>query len=204
MAASGVEIGIAGPGGSSLAALPANRARVEIARATKRMQQELGRAPRLFAYPHGEFTSATIEAVAASGLEAAFGEHSGVAHRSLGMFALPRFLLSQTYGDMDRFRIVANALALPIRDLVPGDPRVTEPNPPALGFTVDPPLSGLDQLNCFAAGQGRASVEVLGELRVEVRMPGALPAGRARVNCTMPGPEGRWRWLGIPFLVQQP
>jgi hypothetical protein len=21
------------------------------------------------------------------------------------------------------------------------------------------------------------------------------------VNCTMPGPDGRWRWLGVPFVV---
>ena len=38
--------------------------------------------------------------------------------------------------------------------------------------------------------QGRAIVEVLGEVRVEVRMPGAFSPGRARVNCTMPGPDG--------------
>lgn len=202
MASAGVEIGIMGPGRASLAAMPAERVTSEIARAIKRMQQELGLTPRLFAYPQGEFTSATAVAVAASGLEAAFGEHSGAAHKSLGMYALPRFLLSQTHGDMERFRIVANAIALPIRDLVPGDPRVTSPNPPVLGFTVDPPLSGLDQLDCFAAGQGRAAVEVLGSVRVEVRMRGGLPEGRARINCTMPGPEGRWRWLGIPLLVQ--
>ena len=202
MASGGVEIGITGPSGISLAAMPVERVKTELARAIKKMQQELGRAPRFLAYPQGEFTASTIAAVAEAGIEAAFGEHSGAAHKSLGMLTLPRFLLSQTYGDMDRFRIVAGALALPIKDLVPADPRVTRPNPPTLGFTVDPPLGGLDQLNCFAAGQGRATVEVLGEARVEVRLLGELPAGRARVNCTMPGPEGRWRWLGIPFLVQ--
>jgi hypothetical protein len=37
--------------------------------------------------------------------------------------------------------------------------------------------------------------------RAEVRFPGPLPSGRARVNCTMPGPDGRWRWFGKQFLV---
>jgi hypothetical protein len=35
-------------------------------------------------------------------------------------------------------------------------------------------------------------------------MPGAFSPGRARVNCTMPGPDGRWRWLGVPFFVPGP
>jgi hypothetical protein len=25
-----------------------------------------------------------------------------------------------------------------------------------------------------------------------------------RINCTLPGPEGRWRWLGLSFLVPKP
>ena len=24
---------------------------------------------------------------------------------------------------------------------------------------------------------------------------------RARINCTMPGPDGRWRWYGRQFLL---
>ena len=204
MAAAGVEIGIEGPGGPSLAAMPADKMKVEIDRAMQRIRQELGRAPRFFAYPQGEYTRAAAEAVAAAGLEAAFGDHSGVAHRSLGLYALPRFLLSQTYGDMERFAVVANALALPIRDLVPADTLVGADNPPAIGFTAAGPVGKLEQLNCFAAGLGRASVEVLGEIRAEVRMPGPFPPGRMRVNCTLPGPDGRWRWLGLPFVVAKP
>lgn len=201
MAASGVEIGIEGPGGPSLVAMPAERTKAEIARAMQRIRQELGRAPRFFAYPQGEYSRAVADALAEAGLEAAFGDQSGVAHKSLGLFALPRFLLSQTYGDMERFQIVANAMALPIRDLTPADTLVGADNPPALGFTVDAAVGKLDPLNCFAAGLGRATVEVLGAVRVEVRMPAALPTGRTRINCTLPGPEGRWRWLGLPFIV---
>ncbi len=29
----------------------------------------------------------------------------------------------------------------------------------------------------------------------------ARSSPRARINCTMPGPEGRWRWLGMQFYM---
>jgi len=86
---------------------------------------------------------------------------------------------------------------------VPTDPLVKD-NPPSLGFTVDPVIGTLEQLACYASEQGRAVVEILGDVRAEIRMPGAFSPGRARVNCTMPGPDGRWRWLGVPFYVPAP
>jgi peptidoglycan/xylan/chitin deacetylase (PgdA/CDA1 family) len=203
----GVGIGSQGAGDLRLATTPAERAEADIQRSVEKLAAELGadwtRRPPLFAYPYGEWNRAVAQALERRGFAAAFGQHSGVAHPSLGMFALPRFALSQSYGDPERFRIAVNALPLPLRELVPGDPVVRD-NPPSLGFTVDPVVGKLDQLSCFASEQGRAVVEILGEVRAEVRMPGAFSPGRARVNCTMPGPDGRWRWLGIPFFVPGP
>ena len=56
------------------------------------------------------------------------------------------------------------------------------------------------QLRCFNSTYGKLSLDRIGP-RAEVRFPGALPSGRARVNCTMPGPDGRWRWFGKQLLV---
>ncbi len=200
----GVGIGSQGAADLRMGTAPIDRVAADIQRSVERLRAELGEdfasRPMLFAYPYGEWTRAVAMAVERAGFVAAFGQHSGVAHVSLGLLGLPRFSLSQSYGDMERFRIAANALPIPLRELVPNDPLVKD-NPPSLGFTVDPVIGKLDQLACFASEQGKTLVEVLGDVRAEIRMPGAFAPGRARVNCTMPGPDGRWRWLGVPFVV---
>ena len=56
------------------------------------------------------------------------------------------------------------------------------------------------QLRCFNSIFGKLDVTTLGQ-RAEIRLPGPLTGKRARINCTMPGPDGRWRWYGRQFLL---
>ncbi len=177
----------------------ANRA--DIARASARFRQELGAVPELFAYPYGEYSLALRDLVAAQGFKAAFGQHSGAAARTTDLYALPRFSLSEAYGGLDRFRLVANSLPLPVSGVIPADPLVRpHNNPPPYGFTVAHGLGRVASLNCFAS-RNEITVERLGERRIEARLARPLPPGRTRINCTMPGPEGRWRWLGALFYM---
>jgi peptidoglycan/xylan/chitin deacetylase (PgdA/CDA1 family) len=172
----------------------------QIERASERIQAVLGRKPRLFAYPYGEYGNALRETVIGGGFLAAFGLHSGVAHPSSDRFALPRFTLNEQLGSIERFRLAASALPLLATEVTPRDMRIDQ-NPPAFGFTADPLVGDLDLLACFAVGYGRAQIERIGDRRVEVRLEEAFPPGRARINCTMPASDGRWRWLGAQFYI---
>lgn len=174
--------------------------KIELDRSAGRLEAELGEPPTLLAYPYGEYGRAIERIVAERGYLAAFGQHSGVVHATSDRYGLPRFALNETYGGIDRFRLTANALPLPVRDRVPADLIVTANNPPPFGFTVASEIGDPSRIDCYASGQGRTQTEVLGD-RVEVRLAQPFPAGRARVNCTMPGPEGRWRWYGIQFYI---
>ncbi|WP_420563192.1 polysaccharide deacetylase family protein [Thalassobaculum sp.] len=174
--------------------------KIELDRAASRLADELGQKPTLFAYPYGEYGLRIEKIVAERGYVAAFGQQSGVVHATSDRYGLPRFALNETYGGIDRFRLTANALPLPIRDRVPADLIVTSNNPPPFGFTVAPEIGDPSRIDCYASGQGRTQTEVLGD-RVEVRLSEPFPAGRARVNCTMPGPDGRWHWYGIQFYI---
>ncbi len=198
----GVTIGHHTVSHAHMAGAAEGRNLAEFTGANKRFEAELGSVPKLFAYPYGE-ASLELEAMARDqGFEAAFGQHSGVMHPSLGYYYLPRFAMNEAFGGIGRFRLAVNALALPVTDLTPADQLITDNNPPAMGFTLVPPApKGIDRLACFASHEGRARLERLGELRVEVRVGQPFPAGRGRINCTVPGPDGRWYWLGRQFYI---
>jgi len=185
---------------------------LELEKAGERFKERLGSAPELFAYPYGEAGSEVMQMIRGHGFAAAFGQHSGVAWSGADMFYLPRFSLNEAYGGIDRFRLAANALALPATDITPPDPLMgpRDDNPPAFGFTVGGNgdlRKSLGALNCFASHEGAVQTVRIdgGEAgtRVEVRMTKPMPRGRTRVNCTLLNGDGRWRWFGRQFLVSQ-
>ncbi|MDE0388296.1 MAG: polysaccharide deacetylase family protein [Rhodospirillales bacterium] len=176
----------------------ANRA--DLLRAQRRLQEELGVDAALFAYPYGEWNGAVRALVEELGFTAAFGQHSGVVAAHTDRFNLPRFALNESYGAIDRFGLVVDTVPLGARAITPADRILTE-NPPALGFTVEPPLANPASLACYASGGVTATLEHREGGRVEVEFDGPFPAGRARLNCTAPAEGGRWHWFGLQFVV---
>jgi len=174
--------------------------RQELSSAQQRITEQIGIAPTLFAYPFGEYSRRTTELVDEAGFAAAVGQHSGVAHERANRLELPRFALNETYGDIGRFRLVVNALPLPVSEVTPADTLLREENPPPFGFTVDNQIDGLERLNCFASN-GPTTIERLGARRFEVRIAKPFPPGRGRFNCTLPARDGRFRWFGIQFVI---
>ncbi len=203
LAAQGITIGAHTASHLHMVDSTAAKNREDIARSNTRFHEELGHTPRLFASPYGE-SGLAVEAMAeAAGYEAAFGQHSGVVYSGSNFFNLPRFALNEKYGTPERFRRVANVLPLPVTDLLPAD-MVLNTDLPPVGFTVDEGVPHLDRLACFPSTGPQAMVEHLGRRRIEVRFVEPLPEGRSRLNCTLPGPEERWRWLGMMFYRLSP
>ena len=175
----------------------------DIRTALRRLEEELGQRPQIFAYPYGAMSRAARDAVAEAGFEAAFGQHSGVLHPGSPMHFLPRFPMNEVHGGAERFRLAAGALPLEVVDVTPSDVYLgSGRNPPFMGFTVTgKALPYIDLLTCYTSGQGKVRIERIGSARVELRFDGAFRPGRPRLNCTMPAKQGRWRWYGTQFLV---
>lgn len=201
IAGGGVTVGNHGHRHDHMVRLSPAEQRANIAKAAKRLFAELGAAPEIFAYPYGEISAELRKAVEEAGFVAAFGQHSGALGHMTDRLALPRFPINEAYGDMERFRLVANTLPLPVREITPADLylRSAAQNPPNLGFTVEGPVEDLQNLNCFAKN-GEPELTRL-DNRIEMRLSAPLPAGRARINCTLRANDGRWRWFGTQFLV---
>ncbi|NQU55969.1 MAG: polysaccharide deacetylase family protein [Rhodospirillales bacterium] len=185
--------------------------RRDLNKSNDRFKTELGAKPSLIAYPYGEASQRVFDLVRSSGFSAGLGQHSGVAAKTPGLYYLPRFALNENYGDMKRFRLAANAIALDVVDVTPNDPLIDEgdDNPPALGFTIngDEALrKSLNRLACFGSHEGKLDVSRLegegGQTRIEIRMQKPLPDGRTRFNCTLPAKDGRWYWFGRQFFTK--
>ena len=174
--------------------------REDLEKARRRIQEELGLDAALFAYPYGEWNGALRTLVAELGFAAAFGQHSGAVGAHSDTLNLPRFALNQRYGEFDRFKLIVDTLSLGARAVTPTD-QILEQNPPVIGLTIEPPLANRGSLACFASGGVVATIEHEEGGRVQVNFDGPFPPGRARLNCTAPAEEGRWRWFGLQFVV---
>ncbi len=173
----------------------------DLAKSNARFVAELGKTPEFFAYPYGEAGLAVTKVVRDAGFVAAFGQHSGTVYGGHDMFSLPRWPMNENYGGMTRFRRAINALPFRVKDVTPGDTTLGR-NPPAFGFTIDDSIGNLKNLNCYSSYHGGPlRLERLGERRIEIRLDRPFPPGRGRINCTVPGPEGRWRWFGTQFYI---
>jgi len=179
----------------------------QINKAKIRFREKLNLEPLLFAYPFGEYSTSYKDIVETSGFQFAFGMQSGVAYSGAGMMALPRFTMTESYGTLDRFKLVVNALPLPVTDIKPDNPHLSSNNP-IVGFTIDKALTeSLNTLACFTSDQARPDIEIIGNSRVELRFEEIFENKRIRVNCTMPGPQTEpdetpiWRWFGLLMTV---
>ena len=186
--------------GASIGIRANARAAQGIAAARALAERRLGQAPTLLAWTGGEYTRDSLKAAEAAGFTAGFGSQSGVAARDQAQLALPRFTMTDTFGSLERFQTAADALPLWISDLVPDSTQVRQ-NPPTIGFTVDAGIARLERLACFAGGAGKARVARL-DNRVEIRFDRPFDNSRIRLNCTLPGDDGRWRWFGLQLSIQ--
>jgi peptidoglycan/xylan/chitin deacetylase (PgdA/CDA1 family) len=192
---------------SRLAREPEDEIRRQVNKALLRHREEFGQEPKFFAYPFGEYSLPYKNIIADSGFTAAFGLHSGTVFEGADIFTLPRFTMTERFGDTERFRLVVNALPLPAIDILPQDPQIGT-SAPSIGFSLPPSLEKeINNLSCFVSGREQPEVQTLGN-RVELRLADIPGDERVRLNCTIPGPLDtqtdveQWRWLGMILAGQ--
>jgi peptidoglycan/xylan/chitin deacetylase (PgdA/CDA1 family) len=182
------------------------RIRSDIQRASQALQRELGREPRLFAYPYGEYVPEIVELVRELDFAGATVQSSGVVSAAADLFKLPRFPMGGDYATLAGFseKLAMQPLVVQVVD---GDgPVVGIDNPPELVVDILNSEVDLTQLQCFVAGQRECSIvkDPLEPGRYRVRALQPLDGRRSRYTLTAPGSRGQgWFWFSQLWIFPQ-
>jgi len=179
------------------------RVRADIERCQKRLSEELGEAPMLFAYPYGEYSTGIAQLLESMGF-AAFGQHSGAMGPYSNPVTLPRFPVNEHYGDLKNLKAKFRSLALPVTSLVPFEPVTAERNP-VLEVNLENSLDvRFKELACFINGQGKTDpVWIQPGKRFSIQASKSLSNGRNRYTCTAPNKaRDRYYWFSHQFVVR--
>jgi len=180
------------------------RMRREIVEAQARLEQELKRPARLFAYPFGEFSPAVTTIVRELDF-VGFGQQSGAVGPGGEFSALPRFPIATAFAGMESFAIKVRSRPLPVTGtrpesgvLDPGDDR------PRLRLTLGPGPYRPEAVRCYLGGDTvPLELESGNPPHLSIRPARPLQSGRSKVNCTAPASDGD-QWFWYSFLWMKP
>jgi len=178
----------------------------EINFAQKRIEKEIGRAPKLYAHTYGEYDAALLDWLKDQGY-LGFGQQSGPVAASSDLQVLPRFPFGGDYGDLQDFATKVYSLPFPKLKVVVKDSRGNSLSDPQLPLgdamphleLISPIFKFAESVQCFASGQGKIKTQVKGgSLLTQAQR--ALPVGRSRYNCTYHAGGGRFYWYSQMFI----
>ncbi len=115
--------------------------------------------------------------------------------------SLPRFPLNEAYGAIDAFRTKVASVPLPVTEIAPWDPLISERLPKVV-ITLGETDNRIMELACFVSGQGKVDIDWIEPgVKFAVGPAKSLGNGRSRVNCTAPTNSGRYRWFSHMWIV---
>lgn len=175
--------------------------RADVEKGYRRLSEELNPMPGVFAYPYGEYDADTANLLRTMGY-ISFGQQSGAISTKSDTRSLARFPMAESFGGMDQFPTKVASLPMPVVEVEPWDPVVTD-RQPGITVTLGETDARLGELACFVSGQGKARIQWQEpERRFTVGASEPFGDGRHRVNCTAPHDSGRYLWFSHLWVVR--
>tara|TARA_B100000700_G_scaffold192848_1_gene212361 strand:- start:3882 stop:4943 length:1062 start_codon:yes stop_codon:yes gene_type:complete len=176
---------------------------VDIEKANKKFLEKIGYIPKLFSYPFGEYSKFMKDYISKN-FSLSFGQHSGVIDINKEKFELPRFPINENYGEIKRFKSIINSFPLEYKKLNPEEKKLSSKNnPPKFSIEFFEDQKNINDINCYSnEGDNWAKSKVIisnNTLTINFREP--FKPRRGRINCSL-NDKGKWRWLGIQFIVR--
>lgn len=175
------------------------RMQKEVSDVEELLQAKLGHSPKMLAYPYGESNAALRQQMADLGM-IAFGQQSGVVNKASDFTNLPRFPAAGHYAKLSTLKVKLNAKPMPLQSYEDGGDFAGD-TPVAMTLHFKDGDYRLKDLTCYVAGQGKAHLDWSESKVVTVQAQEAFPAGRGRINCTMPDQRGaHYYWFSNVWI----
>ncbi|GAV19341.1 biofilm PGA synthesis lipoprotein PgaB [Mariprofundus micogutta] len=181
------------------------RVKADISKAQQRIETETGAAPRLFAYPYGEFDPALKKLLQDMGYTA-FAQQSGAVGYLSDPQALPRFPVMGTYAVKELFQQRVNSRPLPLTVLT-GDENVlpADQRRPVLALQLGNGDFDKHALNCYLAGKPMHINWLDREKDIfEIQADQPLAAGRSKYTCTVQAKDNHHSYYWYSHLWMLP
>jgi len=173
----------------------------------KIFKEELGYSPEIFSYPFGEYSSNLKKIVSDFNFKFAFGQHSGVIDPTKDFLELPRFPINEKYGEIKRFKSILKTLPFPYENITPENRYLKkDENPPKVKIKFFKNLINIQNINCYS-NEGniwrKSDIQFINENELMILLKEKFKSERGRINCSLWKENGKWRWLGIQYVIAE-
>jgi len=184
-----------------------DKIKTDIQTSIKIFKKKLGYSPNIFSYPFGEYSNELKKIIADFNFKFAFGQHSGVIDPTKDFLELPRFPINEKYGEIKRFKSILQTLPFPYEKITPEDRYLkNEENPPSVKIKFFKNLINTKNINCYS-NEGnkwrKSNIEFVNENELNILLDEKFKSERGRINCSLWVKGGKWRWLGIQYVIAE-
>jgi peptidoglycan/xylan/chitin deacetylase (PgdA/CDA1 family) len=205
----GIEIGNHSASHAYFLNLPAGEREVafkqDLEKSESELKKHLGKMPKIYAYPSGEWTSEMEMILKKSGYHAAAVQKSGVFCEKTNMMAVPRFPMGGNFGNLEGFKNKSKMKALRVIRTTPESPIYTE-NPPKVVVELDIKNIQISNIQFFVDGTKAEIAEVNTKTVppfVTLKAPAKIKGRHTLYTITAPSSDGKsWHWYS--YLWVQP
>ena len=184
-----------------------NKIKSDLETSIKIFKKELGYSPKIFSYPFGEYSNSLKKIVSNLNFKFAFGQHSGVIDITKDFLELPRFPINEKYGELKRFKSILRTLPFPYENITPENRYLKDSqNPPEVKIKFFENLFSVENINCYS-NEGniwkKSDVKFINKYELKILLKDKFKSERGRINCSLWEEGGRWRWLGIQYVIAE-
>ena len=175
----------------------------DIETANKIFTEKIGYIPSLFSYPFGEYSEFMRQYISKN-FTYAFGQHSGVIDVNKEKFQLPRFPINENYGELKRFTSIIKTYPLEYKKLLPLEKKLDKSNnPPSFSVEFFDDQENIKNINCYSneGNKWEKSKIQFDSNTLNIKFREAFLPRRGRINCSL-NDNGKWRWFGTQFIVE--